>query len=91
MTFPLVTLLSGRPILTALTIPRETSPQVSRQYRKTYWGCSLPAPLHLPFSAVEVTSIGWLWNRKTGLVSTLHPHMLGARTLPEVLRHPWNP
>lgn len=27
MTFPLVTLLSGRPILTALTIPRETSPQ----------------------------------------------------------------
>lgn len=79
MTFPLVTLLSGHPTLTALTIPRETFQQVSRQCRKIHWGCLLAGPLHLPFNAVEVTSIEWVWNRQTGIASTLRPHMLGAR------------
>jgi hypothetical protein len=79
MTSHLVTLLSGHPTLTALTIPRETFLQVSRQCRKVHWGCLLAASLHLPFSAVEVTSKGWVWNRQTGIASTPCPHMLEAR------------
>lgn len=79
MTSPLVTLLSGHPTLTALTIPRETSPQVSRQCRIVPCGCLLPASLHLPVSAVDVTSIGRVWNGQRGTVS-LHSTPTCARS-----------